>query len=225
MAKKTPDGPLTPDVIPPPKLPGNGPADRQRAYRIAKAVNEGASVPPEDLEYLAAYEKAKQARGASRSKKVTFTSEEMEAQGTGDAAMAAALAAPQLAREEGRRIDSLIRESTNASSAMAKVALAACEMVMKFGGMVLERNGKLEANNIGMLDTFRKSHVEMTHAHAALIQQQAEHEADEITREAEDAAKENEGSGDFVDGIVQQFLPAIVAEMGKRAAAAKGGEG
>jgi len=221
MAKS--DGPITPEVIPP---PGNGQTDRNKAYRINKAIRDGASVPPEDLAWLSEYERAKQTRGAaSRSKKVTFSSEETEAAVTGDPEYAAILAAPQLAREEGRRIYSLIREATNATSAMGKTATAAFELLLKFATAVLERNGALEKNNIGMLDTFRKSHVEMTHAHAALVQQQAEHEAEAITRDAEETAREQEDAGgsDMVDGIIQQFLPVIVAEMQKRATASKGG--
>ena len=222
MAKNSDgDGPITPEVIPSPT--GNA-ADRNRAYRIKKTIDEGGTPPDEDLAWYTEYERAKRTRQtAARSKKVTYTSEEQEAVGT-TAEVAAALAAPQLAKEEGRRIDSLIRESTNASSAMAKVALQACEMVMKFGALVLERNGKLESNNIGMLDTFRKSHVEMTHAHSALIKQQAEFEADDIVRSAEDEAKENEGGNDMVEGIIQQFLPVIVAEMQKRAVSGKKGD-
>jgi hypothetical protein len=213
------DAPLEPEVIPP---PGNGPADRQRAYRIGKLIREKRPVSDDDLAWLTEYKK-QQAKGASRSKKVTFTSEENEAVGTGDAAVAAALAAPQLAKEEGRRIDSLIREATNATSAMGKIATGAFELLLKFSTAVLERNGKLEQNNIGMLDTFRKSHVELTRAHAALVRQQAEQEADEITRDAEERAQDGEGGSDMVEGIIQQFLPVIVAEMQKRTAGGGGG--
>ena len=219
MARKT-DEPLTPEVIPP---SGSNASDRNRAYRIAKGIKEGTSVPPEDLEWYAEYTKAKQTRAASRSKRVTFTSEEQESAATGDAA--AALAAPLLAREEGRRIDSLIREATNATSNANKMTLAACELVMKFAISAFARNGELEKNNVAMLDTFRKSHIELTHAHAALVRQSAEIEADDIVRQADDAARSDDEGPDMVEGIVQQFLPVIIAEMQKRAAASKGGNG
>lgn len=226
MAKKSgdEDEAITPDVLPPPTPTGSA-ADRNRAYRIGKTIKEGGTPTAEDLEWYTDYNKAKQTRTAQRSKKVTFTSEEQESAAQGDpATMAAILAAPQLAKEEGRRIDSLIREATNATTNANKMTIMACEMVMKFAVAILDRNGKLEQNNIGMLDTFRKSHIEMTHATAALVQQQAEHEADAIMREAEDKANENEGGGDMVEGIIQQFLPVIVAEMQKRAVSGKKGD-
>lgn len=204
---------INPDVIP----PSNAAANRQRAYRISKQIKEGHAASQEDLVWLTEYEKAKQSRHASRSKKVTFSSEETESAATGDLSVAAALAAPQLAREEGRRIDSLIKEATNATSAANKTTIAACELVLKFAGLILDRNGKLEQNNIAMLDTFRKSHVELTHAHAALVQQQAEQEADEITRQAEEAAAAAaEGDKDGINTLVEQFMPYILEGIAAR---------
>ena len=141
-ARMANDESVTPEVIPPP----TGAAERNRAYRISKAVKEGRSVAPEDLTWLTEYEKAKQSRHAAKSRKVTYSSEETESAATGDMAVAAALAAPQLAREEGRRIDSLIREATNATASANKMTLAACEVMMKFAVAILERNGKLEQN-------------------------------------------------------------------------------
>lgn len=207
---------LTPEVLPPTDA-----AARNRAYRLKKAIAEGGAVPPEDLTWLTEYEKGKQSRSAARSKKVTYSSEETESAASGDAAhLAAALAAPQLAREEGRRIDSLIREATNATTNANKMTLAACEVMMKFATAILDRNGKLEQNNVAMLDTFRKSHIELTHAHSALIHQQAEHEADEITRDAEEAAQaavEKDG----VSSLVEQFMPVIMKEIAARSGGGK----
>lgn len=207
------EGPLTPEVI----HPGNGPAERSRAYRINKAIREKQEVPEDDLAWLTEYKKQR-AKSASRTRKVSYSEETAEAVGTGDAAYAAALAAPQLAKEEGRRIDALIREATNATASMAKMATGAFELMMKMSTAILDRNGTLERANISMLDTFRKTHIDMTHAHAALITQQAEVDADNVVREAEESAKQDSGMG---EEIIQQFLPVIMAEMQKRAAGGK----
>ena len=70
-----------------------------------------------------------------------------------------------------------------------------------------------------MLDTFRKSHIEMTHAQAALIQQQAEHEADGIVRDAESEGEEK--GGDAISDMVEKFMPFIMAEIQRRTGAGK----
>ena len=230
MAKKpkSEDTALTPEVVQPPeKLPGNGAADRNEAYRIRKAIQDGEAVPPEKLVWLTQYEKAKDVRGASRSRKVSYTSEEMEAASTGDTSAAIALSAPQLAREEGRRIDSLIKAVTESATASSKQTQAAFTLLLSFATAILDRNGQLEQHNISAMEAVGKSSRRLAEAHAALVQQQAEHEADAITRDAEDAAKEREEEGSESDAqaliaTLQQFM--AMAQAGA-ASVKNGGQG
>jgi hypothetical protein len=199
----------TGEVITPEIVPGS-PADRNRAYRIRVALKKDSdSVPPEDVEWLKAFEAAKVAnKGASRSHKVSFTEESAEAVGTGDAAAyAAAMAAPQLAKEEGRRIDNLIAAVIQASNSSNKNIQVAYDMILKMAQQVLERNAQLEQVHLGMLETVRQGHLARTEAEAELIR-----------KEAESAGED----GDMTNGIIAQMMPVVMAEIARRQSLAAG---
>lgn len=197
------EGVVNPEVI----RPGS-PENRARAYRIRRAIKNADVVTPEDMSWLREYEDAqKTARGASRTHKVQYTEESAEAEGTGDAAsIAAAMAAPALAKEEGRRIDSLILAAVQATTMANKATQAAYDMVLKMGAQVLERNGQLEQVHLGMLEAIREGHLARTNAEAELIRQEAEH------------AGEDKGG---IDGMVAQLMPVILQELTKRNLAGK----
>lgn len=196
------DEPITPEIVP------GSPADRTRAYRIRRALKKDPDeVPPDDVEWLRAYEAAQTSKGASRTHKVSYTEESAEAAGTGDAAaLAAAMAAPQLAKEEGRRLDNLIQAATQATMMANKATQAAYDMVLKMGAQLLERNGQLEHVHLGMLEAIREGHLARTNAEAELIRQEAEHSG------------EDKGG---IDGMVAQLMPIILQELTKRNLAGK----
>jgi hypothetical protein len=203
------DGPLTPEII----NPAGSPADRARAYRIRKALRESPDeVPPEDQRWYTEYaENQKTARGASRTHKVQFTEESAEAEGTGDAAaVAAAMAAPQLAKEEGRRYDSLILAAVSSMTAANKATSMAYDMVLKMGNQLLERNNQMETVHLSMLETIRAGHLARTEAEAELIRADAEADAN--------AAAEGPGG---IDGMVKELMPVIISELAKRTGAGK----
>jgi len=195
MAKNT-------EVVTPEIVPGS-PADRTRAYRIRRALKKDPDeVPQEDKEWINAYEAAQVSKGASRSHRVSYTEESAEAAGTGDAAAyAAAMAAPQLAKEEGRRIDNLIAAVIQATVAANKNTQAAYDQILRSNQQLLERNAQLETVHLGMLEAIRTGHIERTKAEAELIM-----------KEAESAGEDN----DVASGVIAQLMPVVLAEIAKR---------
>jgi hypothetical protein len=168
----------------------------------------GENVPQEDLDWAMAYEKSKtRNRAASKTHKVSFTEESAEAAGEGAEGVAAAMAAPLLAKEEGRRLDNLILAG-NQTVAMANAQTnKAFEMLLRMSQQVLERNSRLEEIGIKMLETVREGHIARTQAEAALIMKDAEREADEMTR--------GEESGG-VDKMIGDAMPVIIEAVMKR---------
>ena len=195
--------------------PAGSPADRVRASRIRKALRENpGGVPPEDQRWFIDYSDAQKDRGASRTHKVSYSEESAEAAGTGDAAaIAAAMAAPQLAKEEGRRYDSLILAAVSSMTAANKATTSAYEMVLKMGQQLLDRNGQLEKVHLGMLETIRAGVKAVANAEAELIRSQAEADAEAAIAEASESAG-------GVDGMIKELMPVIIQEIGKRASIA-----
>jgi hypothetical protein len=191
------------DVVTPELIKPSAPENRTKAYRIRRDIKNHADVSTEDMEWLHSYEEAQRvAKGASRTHKVQYTEESAEAVGTGDAAAyAAAMAAPQLAKEEGRRIDQLILAAVQATTMANKATQAAYEMVLRMGSQLLERNGQLENVHLGMLDAIREGHLAKTNAEAELIR-----------RDAESAGNDEGG----INGMVSQLMPVILQELTKK---------
>src|SRR5215831_9044160 len=186
------DGPLTPEVISP-----KDPANRARAYRIRKALKEAPEdVPAEDQRWYSSYEDAqKSARASKRKHTVEYREETDESAAEGDAgAVAAAMAAPQLAKEEGRRYDSLILAAVQAMTASGKQVALANEMVLKMATQIMGRNESMENVHIKMLETIQK-----------LFLAEAKAEAEE---------KAEKGGG--LEGMIREMAPMIMAEWAKR---------
>jgi len=194
---------ITPEIVP------GSPADRTRAYRIRRALRKDEDdVPPDDKEWLRAYEAAQVSKGASRSHRVSYTEESAEAAGTGEAAAyAAAMAAPKLAKEEGRRIDNLIAAVIQATVAANKNTQAAYDQILRSNQQLLERNAQLEHVHLGMLEAIRTGHLARTEAEAELIR-----------KEAESAGED----GDMASGVIAQLMPVVLAEIAKRQQVAAG---
>lgn len=163
------------DIIPPdpnPRLP----AHRQKAYRLRKAVDDGQEVSTEDAAFLAGYEGAasRTAVGASRNSRRMMVEEESVAVGTGDAALIAASAAQ--AREEGKRLDSLLERSTTAME-------TACRMYEKMVASVVgvmegmsSRCAKLEEAHVKMFETMRENQLARVDAEMDLIEAERDRE-------------------------------------------------
>lgn len=140
------------------------PAHRQRAYRLRARTKKGETLEPDDVGFLAAYEAA-QARGASASRKVTYSEEEHAAVGTGSAAEIAA--AGMLAREEGRRIDYL-------ATVGIKALVEACGMYRDMTQQLLERTMHQDQVHMEILGTAREHFIHRTEAEVALMKSEAE---------------------------------------------------
>jgi hypothetical protein len=198
------DKPLDPEVIP----PSSAPANRVRAYRIREAMKAGKEVPEDDLKWIRAYSAN---RGASRKHTVEYREESAEAEGTGTAAeVAAAMAAPELAREEGRRYDFLIGAAINAINASAAATDKSNQMVLKMAEQILKRNEQMENVHLKQLETIGVMSAQLANA-----------EAESIIKDAEAEAESKSGEGDAIGEMVKEMLPALINEFARRKAAAK----
>lgn len=168
------------------------PSDRTTAAKLRLKVKVGQPLTLDEAAWLETYEDGQNARaeaiGASQAKRVSYTEEETQNIGTGEAAMTA-VGAATMAREEGRRYDMLLTVGIQALR-------TATDTYGRMVEQILSRNAQLE-----------KSHVEMMVAMRTHFLARVEAEAD-----AERLAKEIEG-GEEKDGIgklAEQLLPYLV---------------
>lgn len=193
------------------------PANRVKATRIRKALKDDPDgVSPEDALWYKTYEgNQKTSRAASRSHKVSYTEESAESAAEGDPlAVAAAMAAPELAREEGRRYDSLILAAVSAMKTSGEQIRQANEMVLKMAAQILARNDQMETVHIKMLDTIR-----------GMSKSLAEAEADRIIGDAESEAAAQVEKGGGLEGMIREMAPVIMAEWAKRNGVIPGAQG
>jgi len=175
------------DIIPP--NDPNNPAARQRAYRIRRKITAGKPVEPEDAAWLHDYERA-QSKGASASRRVSYTEEEHAAVGTGSAAEVAASAA--MVREEGRREDSLADKGMEAME-------RANDRLEKLVDFMMGRMQVLEDSHLDMWAKHRESRMREVDAEVALLEAQA-------------AA---EGKDDDLAKTAAELLPMLLKQLGK----------
>jgi hypothetical protein len=158
-----------------------------KAMRLRKQPH----LSPIDVLWLADYDKRHPNKpggggtsknfGSSRSARkvnATFQMEEAaEAEGTGNAAIAAASAA-LVAKAEGERLDSLTIGAIDALKASAEVNRQTALMLKEDYGSIFElmirRTEVLEQTHIEMLQTVRTHHLAATQLEGALIQREAE---------------------------------------------------
>lgn len=180
-------------------------ADRGRANRIRTKMRAALPVEPEDAAWIEAYDEDRAATprkngpefGASarKSKRVSYTEETDEAQAVGvgnGAAMVAAQAA--FAREDGRRLDSIIDKGINALVQAVKTYESMTQ------ALLAERQADAALHRT-LLESVRTHYLERTEAEAELIRADAEAEAAAASVEA---AKSGDGGG--VEGAILQML-------------------
>ena len=160
--------------MPNPKNPG----ERTKAHRLRQAIRHGQKLQPVDQLWLEEYEENDRKRqahqagapdvGASRSaRKIQLAIDEQgESVGTGNAAVAGAMAA-LAAKEEGRRLDSLTLHSIDVLKEAVAVYRDMCLMLR-------ERTEVLEHTHIEMLTSVRQHFIAATQAEGALLQRDAE---------------------------------------------------
>jgi hypothetical protein len=174
-------------------------AHKQRAYRIRKMVENGTPVSTEDAEFFAQYEDAIRRKaeeklgdfGASKNRKVSYTEEETQAVGMGDAAMVAASAAAT--REEGKRLDNLMDRAITAMEKGNGFMEKACVMFSKMTEHCLAQSKTMMDTHIQILDSLREHHIARTQAESELVAAGLADEPDET----------NELAGDLVRGVLQ----------------------
>jgi hypothetical protein len=202
--KKTPET-LTAEPILDDEIEGAEPAkpaDRVRAAKLRAKLRGGLVLNAIDAAWLADYESTRESRadvrasvGASRARRTTFTEEEQEAIGEGDAGAAAA-AAGFMVREEGRRLDSLVSVGITALK-------EACEIQKGMVKLLLERNRDLESAHVSMMLASGKQYVRGVEAEA------------EITRMKVLAGhEEEEEKQDPISELAAQLFPLLMAKLG-----------
>ena len=177
------------------------PGERSRAAKLRLLRKAGKELIEEDALWLETYEQGQEAHaeaiGASRASRVTYEEETREAVGTGDAAAVEAVSVAALAREEGRRYDSLLTVGIEALR-------TAVDTYQKMAVQILERNGQLERAQIEMMATVRRSILASVHA-------EADAEAERLAREAAEAGA---GGSDGLTKLAEQLLPLILSQLG-----------
>lgn len=180
------------------------PADRSRAYRLRTAIKNGQEIDDDDDEWLNDYTaKAREATQPSRAAKASKVMhyEEHAAEATGDGA-ATALAAGSWAREEGRRIDSLIAVGLGAMQ-------NACNIYHQICVDLMNRTAMSEKAQLDLTLSIREHYLARTQAEtdAMIAQRQAAFDRQEAAREASEAGDEGENQ------MVKAFEQAIVAKV------------
>lgn len=175
--------------------------DRTRATRLRMKVKARQTLMPEEAAWLHQYEEDREvARGASASRKVSFTEEEHQAVGIGTAAAEAAAAA-SMVREEGRRIDNIIERGF---AMMTK----ACEMSFALAEQVLKDKVEDAKTQRALLESVREHYLARTQIEADKIVSDAVAEADAAAGEGGDAITK------MAEQMLPMLMPAIMAQMG-----------
>ncbi len=147
---------------------------RNRAYKLRAALKRGQLLTPEDEAWLREYEAAQAApKSAFAQSSRVFHVEQHDTQGEGDAAVAAAQAAPALAREEGRRIDYLLELIIKSNSTVSA-------MYERMMDQMLRRNEQLEEVHLSMLDAVRDHYLARIEAEADALASKPEEKPDMI---------------------------------------------
>lgn len=182
---------------------GPTPTERVRASRIRAAVKAGTEVDSEDAAWFADYEAARevtaQSRGASQSRKVSYTEEESQAVGEGDAAASAAVHGAMVTAE-GQRLDHII--------ALSMASLKdANELLMTMTRNMMKRT-----------EGFEQTLINMMNAQAALVNQHRENalRATEAEIRAIEAESERGEEKDEINEAVKELLPALLEAISNR---------
>jgi hypothetical protein len=183
------------------------PADRSRAYRLRSALKSGQEIEPDDDEWLNDYTaKANASTQPSRAAKASKVMhyEEHAAEATGDGA-ATALAAGSWAREEGRRIDSLISVGLGAMQ-------NACNMYHQMCVDLMHRTAQSEKAQTELMLSIREHYLARTQAEtdAMIAQRQAAFDRAEAMREHE-PDEENQMVKMFEQAVAAKVAAAVMA--------------
>lgn len=177
--------------------------ERVKASKIRTKIQvDPGSVTTEEAawfrDYEAAREKVAQARGASQSRKVSYTEEESAAVGEGpEAAAAAASALPMAVKEEGQRLDS----------------------ILTIGIAALKESNQVYANLVATMmkrtENFETTLVKMMSAQADLINAHRDSAIAQTEAEVRAIAAESGQEKDGISKMVEELLPLLLERMGK----------
>jgi hypothetical protein len=184
------------------------PADRSRAYRLRSALKSGQEIEPDDDEWLNEYTaKANASTQPSRAAKASKVMhyEEHAAEATGDGA-ATALAAGSWAREEGRRIDSLIAVGLGAMQ-------NACNIYHQICVDLMNRTAMSEKAQLDLTLSIREHYLARTQAEtdAMIAQRQAAFDRQEAAREGDEGEGENQMVKMFEQAVAAKVAAAVMA--------------
>jgi hypothetical protein len=132
-------------------------------------VRSGGELDQADAEWLAVYN-AEHPERSARALVATERIEEREVRET-EATSAGpspteALALQMASREEGRRLDALLRQATDSSSQAMRALVDACDLHRKMAASLLADNQALHATVIAMLETVREHGIARASAEA-----------------------------------------------------------
>lgn len=182
---------------------GPSPSARVKASKLRAKIKMGQELDTDEAAWFADYEAARDAaatakasRGASQSRKVSYTEEESAAVGEGDPIVAAA-AAGAVEREAGQRLDSVIALS------MASMK-EANELLLTMTKQMMKRTENFEITLVKMMEA--QANLIHSHRENALRATDAEIRAMELEK----------GAGeDGISKLASELLPLLIEKMGK----------
>ena len=178
------------------------PANKTRASKLRAKLGVE-TLDEDDAEWLAGYEserarvaeekRSRGARAASRTRRTSYEEEEHEAVGEGEAASMAVAAGFQ-AREEGRRLDSLVGVGMTALKTAFDMSMTVCRQMA-------DRNLQLERAHVDMMAAYRQHFLGRVEAEVENINLQ----------NALDKAES--GDKDGLAQIAEMLLPLIMPKL------------
>lgn len=158
-------------------MPAFPPADRARAYRIERKLKaeeiEIDDLPDSDRTFIADY-RQRTAQRTQATERITHTEERSLDHASGDAGALEAMGAAQLAREEGRRLDTIVNRGFGALNDSISAHKDACTIYKGMVHDLLERSKEQDAAVVSMLVAMRDHFIARAEAEAALIAHQAQ---------------------------------------------------
>lgn len=178
-------------------------SERTKASKIRAKIKLGVELDSDEAAWIADYEAAREAtaaRGASQSKKISYTEEEHQAVGEGESAAVAAAAGAAMVTAEGNRLDSIIALTMTSLRQANDLLLTMTTQMMK------------------RTEGFEETLIKMMNAQVKLVDQHRENALRATSAEirAMEAEAGQEPEKDEINEMLKEILPAVMAQISAR---------
>lgn len=178
-------------------------SERTKASKIRAKIKLGQTLESDEAAWFADYESAREAtaaRGASQSKKISYTEEEHQAVGEGESAAVAAAAGAAMVTAEGNRLDSVISLAMASMKEANELLLTMTRQMMKRTEGFEETLIKMMQSQVKLVDQHRENAIRATDAEIRAIEAEAN----------------QGGEKDEISDMIKEILPAMMAQISAR---------